>query len=100
MTAYFLEKKWNKYEDTYGSHGMYWDLLSQDLTEFIGTIKSMQAEYEASEHELTFVEYYLDRWTLNGTSGAATSIVVEKKPDWYKDWLQVRVGQRMNRKSA
>lgn len=94
LVAYFLDKKWNKYQEEYGDHAKYWDLLTKDLTEFTEVARKMLMQHQESAQQLTFAEFHLDNWTPGTSDDVLVSVVVEKKPKWVKDWLKGRVDGR------
>lgn len=84
LDTYFLHKKWNRYQDDFGGHGKYWDLLTADLSDVFSRTKQLREEYESSEPLMPFAEHYFERGMEHiQTEGAAptfTLVHVLRKP--------------------
>ncbi len=89
LEVYFLDKKWNRLQDEFGGSGVYWDLLSRDLTDVFSRTRQLREAFEATESADTFAEHYLqqgmERIETAGSAPSFTSVHVLRKPKSKKE---------------
>lgn len=73
LETYFLHKKWNLYQDEFGGHGRYWDLLKADLTDIFSRVTTLRQAFLQEQPDIDFVEYYAERAHAAITGGGAAS---------------------------